>query len=126
MITSRNRKIWFFNNPLKAAGPAHSLGPHSPQSKNRFFHEPLVSRDRHRRPRAPATGTKTSRGIPVAAAPKRYPPPKPLHGVVHHIDTGSAVPVFARPRRLDPEKHSITEEEFLAMEKGIIRLSNSP
>jgi hypothetical protein len=53
-------------------------------------------------------------------------PPKPLHGVVHHIDTGSAVPVFARPRRLDPEKHSITEEEFLAMEKGIIRLSNSP
>jgi hypothetical protein len=24
-------------------------------------------------------------------------PPKPLHGVVHHIDTGSAAPVFARP-----------------------------
>jgi hypothetical protein len=32
-------------------------------------------------------------------------PPKPLHGVVHHIDTGSAAPVFTRPRRLDPEKH---------------------
>jgi hypothetical protein len=32
-------------------------------------------------------------------------PPKPLHGVVHHIDTGSATPVFARPRQLDPEKH---------------------
>jgi hypothetical protein len=46
---------------------------------------------------------------------------------VHHIDTGNAAPVFARPRRLDPEKHRIAEEEFLAMEKaGIIRRSNSP
>jgi hypothetical protein len=53
--------------------------------------------------------------------------PKPLHGVVHHIDTCSAAPVFARPRRLDPEKHRIAEEEFLALEKaGIIRRSNSP
>jgi hypothetical protein len=54
-------------------------------------------------------------------------PFKPLHGVVHHIDTGSAAPVFVRPRRLDPEKHRIAEEEFLALEKaGIIRRSNSP
>jgi hypothetical protein len=54
-------------------------------------------------------------------------PPKPLHGIVHHIDTRSAAPVFARPRRLDPEKHRIAEEEFLALEKaGIIRRSNSP
>jgi hypothetical protein len=30
-------------------------------------------------------------------------PLKPLHGVVHRIDTGSAAPVFTRPRRLDPE-----------------------
>jgi hypothetical protein len=53
-------------------------------------------------------------------------PPKPLHGVVHHIDTDSAAPVFARPWRLDPEKHSIPEEEFLALEKaGIICRSNS-
>jgi hypothetical protein len=30
--------------------------------------------------------------------------------------------VFARPRRLDPDKHRIVEEEFLALEKaGIIR-----
>jgi hypothetical protein len=30
--------------------------------------------------------------------------------------------VFARPRWLDPEKHRIAEEEFLAMEKaGVIR-----
>ncbi len=54
-------------------------------------------------------------------------PPKPLHGVVNHIDTGSAAPMFARPRRLDLEKHRIAEEEFLALEKaGIIRHSNSP
>jgi hypothetical protein len=54
-------------------------------------------------------------------------PPKPLHGVVHHINTGSTAPVFACPQRLDLEKHSITEEEFLAMEKaGIIHHSNSP
>jgi hypothetical protein len=54
-------------------------------------------------------------------------PPKPLHGVFHHIDTGSAAPVFAHPRRLDPEKHRIAEEEFLALEKaGIISCSNSP
>ena len=53
--------------------------------------------------------------------------PKPLHGVVHHIDTGSAAPVFTRPRRLDPEKHRIAKEEFLSLEKaGIIRRSNSP
>ncbi len=54
-------------------------------------------------------------------------PPKPLHSVVHHIDTDSAAPVFACPRRLDPEKHRIAEEEFLALEKaGIIRRSNLP
>jgi hypothetical protein len=34
-------------------------------------------------------------------------PPKPLHGVVHHIDTGSAAPVFACPRRLDPENTAL-------------------
>ncbi len=35
--------------------------------------------------------------------------------------------MFARPRQLDPEKHRIAEEEFLALEKaGIIRRSNSP
>ncbi len=83
-----------------------------------------------------------SPGTAVAALPpqvqqllKEFPsllrpsvaPPKPLHGVVHHIDTGSAAPVFARPRRLDPEKYRIAKEEFLAKEKaGIIRCSNSP
>jgi hypothetical protein len=49
---------------------------------------------------------------PSAAAPK------PLHSFMHHIDTGSADPVFAWPRWLDPDKHRIAEEEFLAMEKA--------
>jgi hypothetical protein len=54
-------------------------------------------------------------------------PPNPLHGIVHHINTGSAAPVFARPRQLDPEKHRIAKEEFLTLENaGIIRRSNSP
>jgi hypothetical protein len=54
-------------------------------------------------------------------------PPKPLHGIVHHIDTGSTAPVFTRSQMLDPKKHSIAEEEFLALEKaGIIRCSNLP
>jgi hypothetical protein len=54
-------------------------------------------------------------------------PPKSLHDVVHHIDAGSAAPVFARPRQLDPEKHRIAKEEFLALEKaGIILCSNLP
>ena len=53
--------------------------------------------------------------------------PQPLHGVSHHIDTGSATPVFARPRRLDPEKHAVAEAEFLALEKaGIIHLGRPP
>jgi hypothetical protein len=37
---------------------------------------------------------------------------------MHHIDTGSAAPMFARPQWLDPDKHCIAEEEFLAMEKA--------
>ncbi len=59
--------------------------------------------------------------FPSLLHPSAAPPPKPLHGVVHHIDTDSAAPVFARPRQVDPEKHRIAEEEFLALEKaGII------
>jgi hypothetical protein len=31
--------------------------------------------------------------------------PAPNHGVKHHIHTGSHPPVFAKSRRLDPEKN---------------------
>jgi hypothetical protein len=52
--------------------------------------------------------------------------PNPKHDVSHSIEmTGR--PVFAKARRLDPEKHRIAEAEFRNLEKaGIVRRSNSP
>ena len=51
---------------------------------------------------------------------------KPQHGVKHFIKT-QGPPVFAKPRRLDPEKLAAAKSEFERMEKaGIIRRSNSP
>ena len=52
---------------------------------------------------------------------------KPRHGVCHHLLTNLGPPVYAKPRRLDPEKLSAAKAEFSAMEKaGIIRRSSSP
>ena len=52
--------------------------------------------------------------------------PRPRHGVRHAVET-SGRPVFAKARRLDPEKHKIAEKEFRALEaSGIVRRSNSP
>jgi len=52
--------------------------------------------------------------------------PRPKHGVRHFIET-SGRPVFAKARRLDPEKHRIAEKEFRSLEAaGIVRRSNSP
>ncbi len=47
-------------------------------------------------------------------------PPKPLHGVVHHIATGSATPMFTRPRRLDPEKNRIAKRSSLPWKKQVL------
>jgi hypothetical protein len=53
--------------------------------------------------------------------------PTPTHGVEHHIHTGSHPPVFAKSRRLDPEKLQIAKAEFKRLESaGIIRSSKSP
>ncbi len=53
--------------------------------------------------------------------------PTPTHGVKHHIHTGSHPPVFAKSRRLDPEKLQIAKVEFKRLESaGIIRRSTSP
>ncbi len=53
--------------------------------------------------------------------------PTPTHGVEHHIHTGSHPPVFAKSRRLDPEKLQIAKAEFKRLESaGIIRRSTSP
>jgi hypothetical protein len=51
----------------------------------------------------------------------------PNHVVEHHIDTGSHPPVFAKSRRLDPEKLQIAKVEFKRLESaGIVRRSKSP
>ena len=48
------------------------------------------------------------------------------HGVKHFIPTKGR-PVFARARRLAPDKLASVKQEFLEMEKmGIIQISNSP
>jgi hypothetical protein len=50
--------------------------------------------------------------------------PTPKHGISHSIET-TGRPVFAKARRLDPEKHRIAEAEFRNLEKaGIVRRSN--
>ncbi len=53
--------------------------------------------------------------------------PTPTHGVEHHIHKGSHPPVFAKSRRLDPEKLQIAKAEFKRLESaGIIHHSKSP
>ncbi len=52
--------------------------------------------------------------------------PNPKHGIRHSIET-TGRPIFAKARRLDPEKHRIAEAEFRSLEKaGIVHRSNSP
>jgi hypothetical protein len=51
----------------------------------------------------------------------------PNHGVEHHKHTGSHPPVFAKSRRLDPEKLQIAKAEFKRLKSaGIVRRSKSP
>jgi hypothetical protein len=53
--------------------------------------------------------------------------PTPNHGVEHHIHSGSHPPVFAKSRRLYPEKLQIAKAEFKRLESaGIVRRSKSP
>jgi hypothetical protein len=53
--------------------------------------------------------------------------PTTAHGVKHQIHTSSHPPVFAKSRRLDPEKLQISKAEFKRLESaGIIRRSTSP
>ena len=51
----------------------------------------------------------------------------PRHEVRHHLLTQPGPPVFAKARRLDPDKLEIAKKEFESMEKaGIVRRSTSP
>jgi hypothetical protein len=53
--------------------------------------------------------------------------PTPIHGVEHHIHTGSHPPVFAKSRCLDPEKLEIAKAEFKRLKSaGNIHCSKSP
>jgi hypothetical protein len=53
--------------------------------------------------------------------------PAPNHGVEHHIHTGRHPPVFAKSRRLDPQKLQIPKAELKRLEStGIVRRSKSP
>jgi hypothetical protein len=53
--------------------------------------------------------------------------PTPTLGVGHHFHTSSHPPVFAKSRRLDPEKLEIAKAEFKRLESScIIRRSKSP
>ncbi len=53
--------------------------------------------------------------------------PAPNHRVEHHIHTGSHPPVFAKSRRLNPEKLQIAKVEFKRLESaGIVSRSKSP
>jgi hypothetical protein len=52
--------------------------------------------------------------------------PRPRHGVRHFVET-TGHPVFAKARRLDPDKLKVAEAEFRSLEAaGIVRRSNSP
>jgi hypothetical protein len=52
--------------------------------------------------------------------------PRPRNGVRHFVETAGR-PVFAKARRLDPDKLRIAEAEFRSLEAaGIVRRSNSP
>ena len=51
----------------------------------------------------------------------------PKHGVFHDLPTVPGPPVFAKARRLDPDKLASAKAEFLKMEKaGVVRRSSSP
>ncbi len=53
--------------------------------------------------------------------------PTPTHGVEYHIHTDSHPPVFAKSRRLDPEKLQIAKVEFKRLEfAGIVHRPKSP
>lgn len=57
--------------------------------------------------------------------PQNFVSTIPLHNVRHYITTNGS-PVYAKPRRLDPQKLSIAKKEFAyMMENGICRPSKS-
>ena len=63
--------------------------------------------------------------FPGVTADRPKPNSKPAHGVYHHIQT-TGPPVYAKARRLDPDKLVEAKAEFDRMEAaGIVRRSDS-
>jgi hypothetical protein len=53
--------------------------------------------------------------------------PTPSHGEENHVHTGTHPPVFAKARRLDPEKLESAKAEFKHLDSaGIVRCSKPP
>ena len=71
--------------------------------------------------------TKLLEDFPDVLSSDGFTTSKPRHGVRHHLLTNPGPPVFAKPRRLDPEKLAAAKDAFSAIEKaGIIQRSTSP
>ena len=75
-------------------------------------------------PAAPSAFTSLLEDIPEVAQPPRYDQPV-KHTVSHHIET-SGPPVFAKARRLAPDRLDVAKREFQhMMNLGIVRPSQS-
>jgi hypothetical protein len=70
---------------------------------------------------APVVGTLLAAFLSIVGDGKGTP--RPRHGVQHQVET-TGRPVFARSRRLDPDKLKIAEAEFRSLEaSGIDKFS---
>ena len=113
MVDVKGRKLVHADCPEDVVIRA-SPGPHAAFSSVSFLSAPRQIQD-------------LLKDFPDVLSSDGFTASKPQHGVKHHLLTQPGPPVFAKPRRLDPEKLAAAQAEFSAMEKaGIIRRSASP
>ena len=76
---------------------------------------------------APTSIRKILADFPEVFSSDGFTASDPKHRVFHDLPTVPGPPVFAKARRLDPEKLASAKAEFLKMEKaGVVRRSSSP
>jgi hypothetical protein len=106
----------------------------APAAPTKEVRQPLSAAADNMAASTPLQGVSMSIPEPVRQLLAKYPSiirsetltPTPTHVVEHIIDTGGNRPVFAKVRRLAPDKLRIAEAEFKKLEaSGIIRRSNS-
>jgi len=115
LLDVSNQRVFSADSPTS---PSIIL-PTSPDSKPAPFTANLLA--------TPQCITDLLAEFPDVVSSDGFTASKPRHGVTHHLLTQPGPPVFAKARRLDPEKLESAKREFSAMEKaGIIRRSNSP